>query len=54
MTGCPLRLTEYPVLAQDFARVLIKPLDLATVREAIRTALGGASIDHAGREAVRG
>jgi DNA-binding NtrC family response regulator len=54
MTGCPLRLADYPDLAQDFARVLIKPLDLPTVREAIRTALGGASVHHAGREAVRG
>jgi CheY-like chemotaxis protein len=38
MTAYPLRLNEHPELADDFARVLAKPLDLTVLRETLRAA----------------
>jgi two-component system sensor histidine kinase TorS len=39
MTGCPLRLRDRPELAEPFARVLTKPLDLAGLCSALDAAL---------------
>jgi two-component system OmpR family response regulator len=35
MTAFPLRLKEHPELETEFARVLIKPLDIAELRHAL-------------------
>jgi len=35
MTAFPLRLREYAGLGHDFVRVLVKPLDLAVLRQAV-------------------
>jgi CheY-like chemotaxis protein len=40
MTAYPLRLREHPELTSAFARVLIKPLDLAELRQAVESSLG--------------
>jgi CheY-like chemotaxis protein len=39
ITAYPMRLREHAELAGTFARVLVKPLDLAALREAVREAL---------------
>jgi CheY-like chemotaxis protein len=44
MTAYPLRLNEGRAVPDDFAALLSKPLDLATLREVIREALGGAAV----------
>jgi CheY-like chemotaxis protein len=39
MTAYPLRLREHPELTEIFCRVLIKPLDLADLRQAVESSL---------------
>jgi DNA-binding response OmpR family regulator len=39
ITAYPLSIREHPELANDFARVLIKPLDLAELRRAVEASL---------------
>ena len=39
ITAFPLSIREHPELASDFARVLIKPLDLAELRQAVEASL---------------
>ncbi len=39
MTAYPLRLRDYPALAGDFSRVLVKPLDLGALRQSIAAVL---------------
>ncbi len=53
MTAYPVRLRERPELAAEFDRVLIKPLDLAELRQALRDALArhGAAAPVAGAAA---
>jgi membrane fusion protein, heavy metal efflux system len=43
MTAYPVRLREQPELAEQFTRVLIKPLNLQELRQAVDAALGEAS-----------
>ncbi len=39
MTAYPFRLRDHPAAAENFARVLVKPLDLAVLREAVEAVL---------------
>jgi CheY-like chemotaxis protein len=41
MTAFPLRLGDHPELGDHFSRVLVKPLELAVLREAIAAARPG-------------
>ena len=39
ITGCPFRIPRHAMDAVPFTQVLVKPLDLTGLREAVRTAL---------------
>ena len=50
MTAYPVRLREQPELAEQFTRVLIKPLNLQELRQAVDAALGESSAPAPPRE----
>jgi CheY-like chemotaxis protein len=53
MTAYPLRLCEHPELADDFAHVWTKPLDLVELRQAVEGVLAVDSDTRAGRPCYR-